>query len=129
MLRERLGDRDVWCAVAEVGGSVAGHVAFLPASRARRPEGDPGLAHLWQLFVRSSLWGTGVAGDLHAAAIAAAAKRGFGVMRLFTPAANARARRFYEREGWRPNGEPAFEGGLGLEVLEYRRALGRSPPG
>jgi GNAT superfamily N-acetyltransferase len=128
-LRERLGDHDVWCAVAEVRGSVAGHVAFLPASRARRPERDPGLAHLWQLFVRPPFWGTGVAGELHAAATAAAAQRGFRVMRLFTPTAHVRARRFYEREGWQPHGEPAFEAGLGLEIVEYRRALVRRPPG
>jgi len=115
--------------VAEAGGSIAGHVAFLPAARARRPVADAGLAHLWQLFVRRAFQGTGVAGELHAAAIAAAAGRGFRLMRLFTPVAQARARRFYEREGWRTHGEPAMDAGLGLEVVEYRRALPPPPPG
>ena len=42
-------------------------------------------------------------------------------MRLFTPAGHARARRFYEREGWEPRGEPTLEEPLGLELIEYRR--------
>ena len=32
--------------------------------------------------------------------LACARGRGYAWMRLFTPAAQARARRFYEREGW-----------------------------
>ena len=37
-------------------------------------------------------------------------------------AGQARARRFYEREGWRQTGEP-FEIADGLPTLEYRRPL------
>jgi predicted GNAT family N-acyltransferase len=44
-------------------------------------------------------------------------------MRLFTPEGQARARRFYEREGWVQYGEP-FEAGLGIPLVEYRRELG-----
>ncbi len=52
----------------------------------------------------------------------AAAGRGFGVVRLFVPAGQARVRRFYAREGFVAVGEP-FEFGLGLPVLEYQRPL------
>ena len=47
-------------------------------------------------------------------------------MRLFTPAPQARARRFYEREGWAAVGDEFHDPGPNLVVIEYRRALGGS---
>jgi hypothetical protein len=43
-------------------------------------------------------------------------------MRLFVAVGQARARRFYTREGFVAVGEP-FEFGLGLPSLEYQRRL------
>jgi GNAT superfamily N-acetyltransferase len=122
-LRSVLARDDCWCLVAEVpGAELAGHVGFVPAARSRRPVADPFLAHFWQLFVRPAHWGTGVAGDLHARATEEAGRRGFTAMRLFTPADQARARRFYEREGWMA-GETLAGEALGLDVVEYRLGL------
>jgi GNAT superfamily N-acetyltransferase len=125
--RERLGrllaDPEVWYVVAEHEAAVVAHVGFLPADRALHAERDPSLAHFRQLFVATAHWGTGLATRLHAAAIAEASARGFARMRLFTPAAQARARRFYEREGWTLARPPAFEAMIGLEMAEYRRQL------
>jgi hypothetical protein len=56
-------------------------------------------------------------------ALEEAARRGFPTIRLFTPVGQARARRFYEREGWEERGEP-FDAPLGLSLIEYRRELG-----
>jgi GNAT superfamily N-acetyltransferase len=56
-------------------------------------------------------------------AIAAARERGFSAMRLFTPAAHARARRFYEREGWVEAGEEFHAPGPDLVLVEYRYRL------
>jgi GNAT superfamily N-acetyltransferase len=115
---------DTWCVIAEDDGETAGHVAFTPArTRAQPREPVPGLAHLWMLFVREPWWGTGLARELLARAVSEAAARGFEAMRLETPAAAARARAFYEREGWSVAGAPAFAPALGLEVIEYRRGL------
>ena len=50
------------------------------------PVDEPGLAHLRNLFVDREFWGTGLASELHGAAIVAARERGFAQMRLFTPA-------------------------------------------
>ena len=47
-------------------------------------------------------------------------------MRLFTPAGQARARRFYEREGWVQAGAEFHEPALGLALVEYRYALASS---
>jgi ribosomal protein S18 acetylase RimI-like enzyme len=119
----RLAEPGVWCLLAEDGAGVAGYVAFLPAAEARRPVPDPRLAHFWMLFVRSAWWGTGLARRLHRDACAAATARGFTAMRLFTPAAQGRARRFYEREGWALAEGPYTDDELGFAVVEYRRTL------
>lgn len=49
--------------------------------------------------------GSGVAGRLHDEAIDDLRRRGCDEARLWVLEANARARRFYERRGWRPNGD------------------------
>jgi GNAT superfamily N-acetyltransferase len=120
-LHQLLPDPDVWYLVAEHEGQLVGHVGFLPATRSRWGADDASLAHFRQLFVTRAHWGTGLARTLHRAAIAEAAARGFESMRLFTPAGQARARRFYEREGWTvaASGAPGLNG---LDIVEYRRA-------
>jgi GNAT superfamily N-acetyltransferase len=119
----RIDDRSAWVLVAEQDGRVVGHSAFLPATESSRRVEDPELAHLWQLFVARDWWGTGVAVRLHDAALPAAAGRGFTSMRLFTPARQARARRFYEREGWAVAGPPFYDERIGFDIVEYRRSL------
>jgi GNAT superfamily N-acetyltransferase len=123
-LRRLVGEDHVWYRVAEHDGELVGHVGFLPADSLQwAPAGDPGLAHIRQLFVTRAHWGTGLATRLHAAALDAGRARGFARMRLFTPAAQERARRFYEREGWALARAPFFEERIGLDITEYRRAL------
>jgi len=119
----RLGDGSGWALIAEDGGRHAGQAAILPAAQSGRPEPDPALAHLWQLFVAEPWWGSGVALALHAAALAEAAARGFTAMRLFTPADHGRARRFYEREGWALSGPREYDERIGFDIVEYRRPL------
>jgi diamine N-acetyltransferase len=122
-LSTHLGDPAVWCVLAEDSDGPAGHVAFMPAALARRASTEPGLAHLWLLFVRTSLWGSGLATELHTRALEEAARRGFTAMRLFTPAGQGRARRFYEREGWKIAGDPFDDTEFGMALVEYRRGL------
>jgi GNAT superfamily N-acetyltransferase len=122
-LRRLLTDDDVWYQVAEHAGELVGHVGFLPARLSFARLDDPGLVHFRQLFVRTAHWGTGLATALHGAAIDEARARGFSALRLFTPARQERARRFYEREGWSLARPPAFDERIGLEIAEYRRAL------
>jgi predicted N-acetyltransferase YhbS len=125
-LREQLADPAVFCLVAEAGGAIAGEVIFMPANMARRPSSEPGLAHLLQLFVRPVHWGSGLARELHSAALREAAVRGYSAMRLFTPAAQVRARAFYEREGWHLAGPPFEDAGFGMTLVQYRRRI--EPP-
>jgi hypothetical protein len=44
-------------------------------------------------------------------------------MRLFTPAAHGRARRFYEREGWAAAGGEFHDPTPDLVLVEYRLGL------
>jgi GNAT superfamily N-acetyltransferase len=123
-LAELLDRDDVWYCVAEHTGEVVGLVGFLPAaSLAWAPVDDPSVVHFRQLFVRQGHWGSGLATTLHAAALDEARARGFTSMRLFTPAGQTRARRFYERERWTIAGPAFFEERIGLEIVEYRRLL------
>jgi len=125
VLRGWIADADFWGEWASEEGALAGHATFIPAVRhSFRPASKPSLAHLGHLFVKPGYWGSGVAAELLAHARTAATARGFASMRLFVPAGQARARRFYEREGFVKVSEP-FEGGLGLPALEYQRSLER----
>src|SRR3954464_12007056 len=109
------GGPATWARLAEDSGLVAGHAAYIPQP------GVPGSAHLWQLFLRPPWWGTGLARALLREAGAAAAGEGYGRMRLFTPRDQARARAFYEREGFAHTGWEAFEEAIGLVLVEYAR--------
>jgi GNAT superfamily N-acetyltransferase len=121
-VRADIADPDVWCLVAEDDG-LAGQVTILPAANAGRPVDEPDLAHFRNLFVRRDHWGTGLARELHARAVAEARRRGFREMRLFAAAGQARARRFYEREGWVQRGEPVYDPAPDLVMVEYRLPL------
>jgi GNAT superfamily N-acetyltransferase len=116
-IRDRLTETRCLCLLAADGDRVAGHVAYVPAREER------GVAHVWMLFLREKWWGTGLAGDLLARAVAAATEEGYAGMRLHTPAEHVRARAFYEREGWAASGDPFYEPMLGLTLVTYRLRL------
>jgi GNAT superfamily N-acetyltransferase len=124
-IRARLRQATTWCAMAlEPAGEPAGHVGFTHAVERDRPHARiRGRAHLWMLFVRPRWWGTGLAGRLHALGLKEAARQGYETIRLYTPQGAARARAFYEREGWELTGGAFAEPLLGLDLVEYRRDL------
>ncbi len=113
-----------WSVVAFAdGGRPAGH----GAARAELGEDDASrtdVARLTHLFVRRDFWGTGVADLLHDELLAGMVERGFVSACLWTPAGQARARAFYERNGWKASGRLDPENDLQLELMEYVRELG-----
>jgi ribosomal protein S18 acetylase RimI-like enzyme len=122
--RDGLERPSLWGLVAIDGGEMAGHVMFVQALEREAPRNEiPGVAHLWQLFVRPRWWGSGLATRLNRLAVEEAARQGYGSMRLFTPALNLRARAFYEREGWATDGIGIYEPMLDLDIVQYRRRL------
>ena len=70
------------------------------------PDGFAAVVDGWleALYVRPAAWGTGLADRLHASAEAELRRRGTPRARLWVLEGNGRARRFYERHGWRPDG-------------------------
>jgi predicted N-acetyltransferase YhbS len=112
-------ERAAWL-VAEEDGRPVGHVMFIPAETSSVRVDDPALAHVMQVFVARSHWGTPAATELMKALVEEAVARGYEHMRLFTPAQAGRARRFYEREGW-TEVDYVEETPLGFPVVEYRR--------
>ncbi|MEO6086849.1 MAG: GNAT family N-acetyltransferase [Umezawaea sp.] len=88
---ERTGQRVGDTTVAEVGGVVAGFVMVV---------GD----EVEQVYVSAAHRGAGVAGVLLAEAERVVAAGGHGLAWLAVVAGNGRARRFYERSGWRDEG-------------------------
>jgi GNAT superfamily N-acetyltransferase len=69
------------------------------------PDGFVAVEDGWleAMYVRPAAWGTGLADRLHAAAVEELARRGDSA-RLWVLEGNRRARRFYERHGWVPDG-------------------------
>ncbi len=89
--REALDDDSARVVVAEDGGAIVG----VASARAGWIDG---------LYVVPDAWGTGVAGRLHDEALRLLAADGATTARLWVLEDNGRARRFYERRGWRPDG-------------------------
>jgi GNAT superfamily N-acetyltransferase len=79
------------------------------------------------LFVVPDAWGSGLAGRLHAATITIMQAHGCSRCRLWVLEANHRARRFYARHGWRPDGrrQPAP---FPPHPVELGYALDLAPP-
>ena len=77
----------------------------LVAERDGVPVGIAGVEGCWLhgFYVRPEWWGSGVADELHAAALAAMPD--CAELKLWVLEENHRARRFYEKRGWRRNGE------------------------
>jgi len=114
-MRARLEAASTWARIAEDRGLTAGHVGFFPQAAVAAS------AHLWQLFLRPPWWGSGLAAELLHAALAAASGQGYRRMRFYTPRDHARARAFYEREGFASTGWEGYEEPIGLVLVEYAR--------
>jgi GNAT superfamily N-acetyltransferase len=74
------------------------------------------------LYVAPDAWGTGAAQALLGAALDAMRENGIEEALLWVGEANARARRFYEREGWSVDGA-GRQSTLGPVEVRYRRRL------
>jgi GNAT superfamily N-acetyltransferase len=121
-LQQAIADLGFWGEMARDGGTRVGNAYFIPSeSHIVQPAPYASAAHLTHLFVDPEYWGSGAAPQLLAHAADAAATHGFAAMRLFVATGQARARRFYAREGFVAVGEP-FDFG-GLPALEYQRIL------
>jgi ribosomal protein S18 acetylase RimI-like enzyme len=115
-----LSNHDRWPYVVEADGEIVGVLIIGPASE------DPAAGEVYVIYVHPHWWGTAAAQRLIECAHQQLAAR-FPRAVLTVLASNARARRFYERNGWeleevKTDPQPLF-GGIPTEVALYRRNL------
>lgn len=107
--------------VAERAGSVVGWACYGP----NRDGSATGDGELYALYARPDQLSTGVGRALMDETAARAAADGYRALRLWVLKDNARARRFYEKAGFAPDGaeEPWHVAGVTVSELRYVRRL------
>ena len=88
-----------------------------------RDQTDAAVVHLMSMWVDAALRGSGAADTLVASLVSWADRAGATVMRLAVIHDNHRARRFYERLGFRPNGRQTVRPRDGAIEVEMERAV------
>lgn len=108
--------------VAEYAGEVIG---WLSAGPSRDDDRHDGEGEVKAVYVHPDFWRSGAGGALMTAALEQLAADGFTEAVLWVFEENRRARGYYERFGWRPDGASAiFERGGGQAIeIRYRRPL------
>jgi L-amino acid N-acyltransferase YncA len=99
--REAFRDRGAAVFVAEEEGRVIGFASFGPS---RDGDAGPEVGEIPAIYVDPTVVGAGVGRALLDAAIEAMREAGYRRATLWVLEANAHARRFYERAGWRWDG-------------------------
>jgi GNAT superfamily N-acetyltransferase len=96
---------------------------WLGVSAVLVPDDGTGDAELRRLYVIPDRWGQGLGHRLHDAALQRARRRGAVTAWLTVLEQNNRARRFYERHGWRQAESNSTEEHDGVVLIRYRYAL------
>jgi len=90
---------------------------------------DGRLAELYALYVHPAWWSTGTGRALMERVLARTAAAAYQGIVLWVLRDNTRARRFYQRAGFAPDGAThPLEGLGGVPEVRYRRTLGRHVP-
>lgn len=107
--------------VATEAGAICGFATVAPA---RDPD-VPDHGELCALYVDPDWWGRGIGATLVSAARARLAAQGFRDAVLWTLKGNARAERFYLKDGWVPEGLQRTNSvwDVVIDEVRYRRAL------
>jgi len=95
---------------------------------------DPAFGEILAIYLEPVRVATGVGRELMAAALAELSRRGYTTVRLWVLEDNHRARRFYERAGFKPDGERstyeiALTNGRGPARLDEIRYVASVGPG
>jgi ribosomal protein S18 acetylase RimI-like enzyme len=115
--REVLADDSWWVGVADDGEGPVGVATVKPDDDA------PATGHITYLVVAPEYAGQGVGRALLDAAADEMRRRGYERAHLRVGVANAHARRFYERNGWRDTGRREFNEELGFDLADYELLL------
>ena len=105
----------VW--VAEEDHRVVG---FSSTGPTRDPTAPRGTAEVFTIYLEPDVVATGRGRELFAHAVDDLRESGYISAELWVLSANDRARRFYERAGWRTDGEERVESMYEIELRETR---------
>ena len=107
--------------VTDETGRVVGWVSFGP----NRDEDGTGRGEVYGIYLQSACWGRGLGRALMQAAETALASQGFSTFTLWVFELNRRARKFYERAGYRPDEtvKQVSIGGAALNEIRYAKSI------
>lgn len=111
--------------VTESDDRVLGFVSY-GASRDEDAE-EAVVGEVQALYLDPTAWGRRSGADLLRAAVAELESGGFGVATLWVLETNARARRFYEKLGWRPDGTSKLHDWKAFVATDVRYRLQLTP--
>jgi len=123
ILAERFDGLIAWGLLAFDGDEAVGLVSISKIVRADKHPAPPGSGFLWQMFVRPSWQGRGLAGPLLDRALEEARERGYERLVLWAAAGAEQARRFYEKEGFELTGREQLNEEIGLPLVQYSRVV------
>jgi GNAT superfamily N-acetyltransferase len=105
--------------VVEEAGCVRGFATTRPG---RDDDLPPGAGEVHSIYLAPEAWNRGLGSALLATASDDLRSRGFSPLVLWVIEANAGARRFYERAGWRLDGarQPIDFDGVPVDEVRYR---------
>ena len=99
------------------------------AIRAARDESMAGWGEIISIYLLPEYFGKGYGAPLFRRAVSALAEQGFSRIYLWVLEENTRARKFYEKQGFCPNGDTAHIEIGGKALAELRYVGGTGSPG
>ena len=121
--RDRLASPEPQWRVFVAEGDDGRVIAFASAGLSRDGDGE---GELYAIYALPEAWGRGAGPELMDGVLETLREDGFRTASLWVLEDNPRARRFYERQGWSPDGGRREEEFLGVPIPEvrYRITLG-----
>jgi ribosomal protein S18 acetylase RimI-like enzyme len=106
----------------DLDGSIRGFCALI---QSRDADAKSTIAEIAAIYVSPDDWGQGIGQKLLSAAVSRALGNGFSELTLWVLDANQRARRFYEKFGFAPDGSTKEEdrGSFVIREVRYRKPL------
>jgi ribosomal protein S18 acetylase RimI-like enzyme len=122
LIRDLPPDRRPWVIESRDPESVVG---FEYSGVARDDDAPPNSGEIYLIYVLQECWSRGLGRQLMAHAERDLMQHGHEIALLWVLERNDRARAFYERHGWQPDGarKPHDFGGVELVEVRYRKLL------
>ena len=100
-------------------------MGFASVGASRDSDASEDTGELWALYTHPDVWGGGLGSALHEAATEELRGMGFATATLWVLTSNTRARGFYQRRGWRPEGgtKTDWRGDVRLDEMRYELLL------